>query len=56
VLDVLLCPVRDVMTPVDLLGRIQSLNIECMKCDRRVAADWPRTKAAARSDRCDVGA
>jgi hypothetical protein len=26
---------RDVRTPADLLGRIQVLDIACMKCDRR---------------------
>jgi hypothetical protein len=26
---------RDVMTPADLLGRIQTLNVACTKCDRR---------------------
>ena len=26
---------RDVLTPSDLLGRIASLKVACMKCDRR---------------------
>ena len=26
---------RNVMTPADLLGRIQTLNVACTKCDRR---------------------
>jgi hypothetical protein len=25
---------RDVMTPADLLGRIESINVACVKCDR----------------------
>jgi hypothetical protein len=26
---------RDVLTPADLLGRIQTLSVACVKCDRR---------------------
>ena len=26
---------RDVLTPADLLGRIASLNVACVKCERR---------------------
>jgi hypothetical protein len=26
---------RDVMTPADLLGRIEAINVACTKCDRR---------------------
>jgi hypothetical protein len=26
---------RDVLTPADLLGRIETINVACVKCDRR---------------------
>ena len=26
---------RDILTPADLLGRIQTLSVACTKCDRR---------------------
>ena len=31
---------RDVLTPADLLGRIEALNIDCVKCDRRGPFHW----------------